>query len=100
MLKKNPRSPSPTSKKKKKHNKAVQSNRLLLNLNKINEIWVFYNQQINKVTPHFTFMRWAQNVDTHALKQHRLSQKIFPVCSIFILVIASDMHLKPESEKR
>ena len=51
-------------------------------------------------TPHFTFMRRAQNADTPALKQHRLSQNISPVCSSFVLVIASDMHLEPESEKR
>ena len=44
-------------------------------------------------------MRRAQNADTHALKQHRLSQNISPVCSSFVLVIASDMHLEPESEK-
>ena len=60
----------------------------------------FYNQHINMVTPHFTFMRRAKNADTHAHKQHRLSQNIFPVCSRFELVIASDMHLEPESEKR
>ena len=62
--------------------------------------YFFYNQHINKVTPHFTFRRRAQNADTFALKQHRLSQNIFPVGSSFILVIASDMHLEPESEKR
>ena len=45
-------------------------------------------------------MRRAQNVDTHAHKQHRLSQNIFPVGSSLVLVIASDMHLEPESEKR
>ena len=61
---------------------------------------VFYNQQINKVTLHFTFMLQTQNADTHALKQHRLSQIISPVCSSFVLVIASDMHLEPDSEKR
>ena len=55
---------------------------------------------MNKVTPHFIFMRRAQNADTHALKQHRLSQNISPVCSSFVQVIASDMHLEPESEKR
>ena len=60
----------------------------------------FYNQHISKVTPHFTFMRRAQNTDTHAHKQHRLSQNIFPVGSSFVLVIASDMHLEHESEKR
>ena len=60
----------------------------------------FYNQHINKVTPHFTFMRRAQNADTHALKQHRLSKNISPVCSSFVLVIASNIHLEPESKKR
>ena len=79
------------------HDKTVQFNILRLNLNKIN---VFYNQHRNKVSPHFTFMRRAQNADTHALKQHRLSQNISPVCSSFVLVIASDIHLEPESEKR
>ena len=44
-------------------------------------------------------MRRAQNADTHALKQHRLSQNISPFCSIFVLVIVSDMHLESESEK-
>ena len=55
---------------------------------------------MNKVTSHFTFMRRAQNADTHALEQHRLPQNIFPVCSTSVLVIASDMLLEPESEKR
>ena len=82
------------------HDKTVQSNILWLNLSKINDISFFYNHHINKVTPHSTFMRRAQNADTNALKQHRLSQNIFPVCSSFVLVIASDMHLEPESEKR
>ena len=45
-------------------------------------------------------MRLAQNADTHAHKQHWLSQNIFPVGSSFVLVIASGMHLEPESEKR
>ena len=45
-------------------------------------------------------MRRAQNADTHALKQHRLSQNISPVYSSFMLVIATDMHLEPECEKR
>ena len=44
-------------------------------------------------------MRRAQNADTHALKQHRLSQNISPVCSSFVLVIAADMHLESESKK-
>ena len=45
-------------------------------------------------------MRRAQNADTHALKQPRLFQTVSPVCSNFVLVIASDMHLESESEKR
>ena len=61
---------------------------------------MFYNQQINKVTLHFTFMHRAQNADTLALKQQRLSQNIFPVWSSFVLVIASDVTLELESEKR
>ena len=60
----------------------------------------FFNQHINKVTPHFTCMRRAQNADTGALKQPRLSQNMSPVCSSFVLVIASDMHLESQSEKR
>ena len=45
-------------------------------------------------------MRRAQNADTHALKQPGLSKNISPICSSFALVIASDMHLESESEKR
>ena len=45
-------------------------------------------------------MRQAQNADTHAVKQQQLSQNIAPVCSSFVPVIASDMHLESESEKR
>ena len=44
-------------------------------------------------------MRRAQNADTHAPKQPRLSQNISPVCFSFVLVIASDMHLKSEIKK-
>ena len=45
-------------------------------------------------------MRRAQNADTHALKQHRLSQNITSICSSFVLVIALGMHLESQSEKR
>ena len=63
-------------------------------------IFVFYNQQMNKeVAPHFTFMRRVQNADTRALKQNRLSQNISPICSSFVLVIASEMHLEPKCKK-
>ena len=45
-------------------------------------------------------MHQAQNADTHALKQLQLSLNISPVCYSFVLIIASDMHLESESEKR
>ena len=45
-------------------------------------------------------MRRAQNADTYASKQHRLSQNMSPVCFSFVLVIASDMHLECERKKR
>ena len=80
------------------HDKAVQSNILWLNLNKMSGISILW--LANKVTPHFTFMRRAENADTHALKQPRLSRNISPAGSSFVLVIASNMHLEPESEKR
>ena len=64
---------------------------------------MFYNQQIKKGTPHFTVMRQSQNVDTHALKQHQLSQNnspIYPIYSSLLLVVAFNLHLEPEGEKR
>ena len=81
------------------HYKAVQFNILWLNLNKIGEISILQlaHKQGN---PYFTFMSRAQDVDTHALKQHRLSQNVSPVCSSFVLVIATDMLLESESKKR
>ena len=65
-------SPPPPKKKKKfqnthKHNSAVRPFNLICCgwiLKKIDEISI-YNQQVNKVTPHFTFMRRAQNADIH-----------------------------------
>ena len=76
------------------HYKAVQFNILWLNLNKIGEISIL--QSAHKQG----FMRRAQNANIHALKQPRLSKIISPVCSTFVLVIVSDMHLESESEKR
>ena len=43
-------------------------------------------------------MRRAQDADVHALKQHQLSRNSSSLC--FLLVVTSDMHLEPESEKR
>ena len=81
------------------HDKAVQSNILWLNLNKISGISILQLAP-KQSNPHFTFMRRAQNADTHALKQPRLSQNISPVCSNFVLAIASDMNLETENKKR
>ena len=39
------------------------------------------------------FVPWGKKV-----LQHRLSQYSSPICFSFILVIASDVHLEPESE--
>ena len=76
----------------KLHDKTIKSNILWLNLNRINKI-SFLQSALKQGNPHFIFKRRAQNADTHALKQHRLSQNIFPVCSSFVLVVPSDMHL-------
>ena len=68
-------------------------------LNKINGIYIL--QLTHKQShPSFHFHAQAQNANTHALKQPRLSQNTSPVCFSFVLVIASDMHLEPKSEKR
>ena len=61
---------------------------------------VFLQSAHKQGNPSFHFMRRAQNADDRALKQPRLSQNISPVCSSFVLVIASDMHLESPSEKR
>ena len=55
--------------------KAIQSNILWLNLNKIGVISILQAAH-KQIIPHFTFMRVAQNADTHAHKQPRLSQNI------------------------
>ena len=66
--------------------KTVQSNIMWLNLNKINEIIFLQSAHKQGNPPHFTFMCRAQNADTHAHKQHRLSQNIFPVGSSLSLI--------------
>ena len=59
---------------------------------------VFYNQQINKVTPiSFSCTGLKTQIPMHSNSIG--CPKIFPpVCSSFALVNASDMHLEPESE--
>ena len=78
----------------------VQSNILWLNLNKIGAISILQSAHKQGNPSFHFFLRRAQNADTHALEQPRLSQNMSPVCTSFVLVIASDMHLESESEKR
>ena len=85
------------------HDKAVQSNILWLHLNKSGAISrLFYNQHINKVTPHFAFMRRAQNADTHALKQPRLSQNISRLLQFFYWLshLTCISRLKAKNERK
>ena len=74
---KSPLSPQKqTNKQIKNHDKAVQFYTPWLNVNKINKY--FYNQHINKGTPHFTFMRRAQNADIHMHSNSIGCPKILP----------------------
>ena len=84
---------------KKCHDQAVRSNILLLNLNKINEISILQSAD-KQGNPSFHFHAQGSKRRCPRTQQHRLSQNIFPVCSSFVLVIAFDMHLESESEKR
>ena len=96
---KNVSTPPPT-KEKKMRCKAVQSNILWLNLNKNG--WISILQSAHKHgNPSFHFHAPGSKREyIYALKQPRLSQNISPVCSSFVLVIASDMHPESQSEKR
>ena len=85
---------------RKFHDTAVQCNILWLNLNKIGAISILQSAHKQGNPSFHFFLRRAQNADTHALKQPRLSQTVYPVCSSFALVIACDMNLESESEKR
>ena len=81
---------------KKFHDKTVQSNMLWLNLNKINDIGFFLQSAHKQGNPLFHF---------HAPGSKRRypctqTASASPVCSSFVLVIASDMNLESESEKR
>ena len=83
---------------KKFHYKAVQSNILWLNLNKIGGISILQSAD-KQGNPSF---RSCAGLKTQ-IPMHSNSlgcPRIFPVCSSFLLVIASDMHLESESEKR
>ena len=91
--------PPPPKKKKKFHDKAIQFNIQWLNLNKINGKNILQSAD-KQGTPSFHFHAPGSKRRYHALKQHWLCQNSSPVCFSFVPVIASDMHLEPESENR
>ena len=81
------------------HDKAVQSYILCLNLNKIGAMSIL--QSVHKQgNPSFYFHAPGSKRRHPCTQTASAVQNIFPVCSIFVLVIASDMHLEPENEKR
>ena len=83
----------------KVRDKAVQSNVLWLNLNIINGISIL--QSVHKQgNPSFHFHAPGSKRRYLCTQTASAVPEFFPVCSSFVLVIASDMHLEPESEKR
>ena len=87
---------------KKFHDKTVQSYMLWLNLNKIDKFF-FYNQHINKVTPHSTFMRRAQKRRYPCTQTASAVPKYFP-CLLQFLYWLSHLtcisNLKAENERK
>ena len=80
---------------KKFHGKAVLSNILWLHLNKIGVISIL---QLAHKQGNLSFHFHAPG--SKRIQTASAVQNTSPVCSSFVLVIASDMHLEPESEKR
>ena len=81
------------------HHKTVQSNTLWLKFNKIDWINILQSADRQGKPSFHIHAQGSKSRDTHALEQHRLSQNT-PICSSFLLVIASDMHLESGSEKQ
>ena len=82
------------------HDKGVQSNILWLNLNKINEVSILQSaHKQGNLSFHYhapvSKRRYPCTQTASAVQKY-----ISPVCSSFVLVIESDMHLESESEKR
>ena len=84
---------------KKFHDKAVQFNILWRNLNKIGVISILQSadQQGN---PSFHFHAPGSKRRYPCTQTASAVPNFFPVCFSFVLVIAVDMHLESESEKR
>ena len=81
------------------HDKTVQSNILWLNVIKIGGRSILQSAHKQGNPSFHVHAPGSKRRDTHVLKQHRLSKNIFPVCSSFVLVITSDMHLESQSKK-
>ena len=81
------------------HDKTVQSNILWLNLNKIGEISILQSAH-KQGNPSFRFYAPGSKHRYPCTQTASASQNISPVCFSFVLVIASDMHLESQSEKR
>ena len=79
------------------HDKTVQSNILWLNLNKISEI-SFLQSAHKQGNPSFHFHAPGSECRYPCTQTASAVPKYFPC--VLLLVIASDMHLEPESEKR
>ena len=79
-----------------KFNKAVQSNILRLNWNYIFE----YFTAVKQGTPSFHIHAPGSKRRYPCTQTKRLSQNSSPICSNFLLVVAPDMHLEPDSETR
>ena len=83
---------------KKFHDKAVQTNILWLNLDKIDEIIILQSaHKQGNLSFHFHAPGSKRRYPCTQTAS-RLSQNISPVCSSFVLVIASDMHFESESD--
>ena len=83
----------------KLYDKAVQFNILWLNLDKIGAISILQSAH-EQGNPSFHFHAPGSKRRYPCTQTASGSQNIFPLCSSFVLVITSDMHLEPESEKR
>ena len=82
------------------HDKAVQYDILWLNLNKVGEISILQSAH-KQGNSSFNFHAPGSKHRYQCTQTASAVQKyISPVCSSFVLVIESDMHLESESEKR
>ena len=86
-------------KRPKSHDKAVQSNMQWLKFNKINAISILQSAD-KQGNPSFYFHAPGSKRRYPSTQTASAVPKFSRVCSSFVLVIASDMHLEPESEKR